>query len=135
MPHSIAEGTGGTIYAGKYIDTRPPCGMPANSCKLILSTLTAEIYLLEESILTAITSPGTLLSIVKLLANYAILQLAQLVMAVVSTKVILKLEELPKYLGLPNPLNFNNMNPVGLVIVSICKLKISKDWTCIGAEF
>ena len=44
-------------------------------------------------------------------------------------KVILKLEEFPKYLGLPKPFNLRNIKPegLGLAIVSICKLIIIMD--------
>jgi hypothetical protein len=47
--------------------------------------------------------------------------------ALVSINVILKLLELPKNLGLPSDDKFNNINPEGLEIASICKLYINKD--------
>lgn len=85
--------------------------------------------------LTANTSPGTLLYIVRPVAIYEILQVAQPETAVVSINVILKLLELPKNLGLPSPDKLSSRNPLGAEFASICKLYINKDWNLRGTAF
>lgn len=130
-------GSTGIIQGGKKIDTLPPCGIPAQSCKLIASIDCMVIQLLVEVIDIACISPGIVLCITMPVSSQAILQLAQLllVMAVVQIKVILKLDELPKNVGFPMPASRRIKQPLGLGLAGTCKLKMSIDVAWVGRIF
>lgn len=103
------------------METLPPDGIPAYSWRLIVMLVIDEMYEFEDVILIAITSPGFLLWMANPFESYAILQVVHPLTVVVSTKVILKLVELPKYLGLPSPDKVRSMNPDGFEMASTCK--------------
>ena len=78
-----AIGKNGSTYVGKFMKILPPTGTPAYNSRLIEKVVFWATKRFVEVILRILISPGVLLSTIKPEESSAILQVAQLLWAVV----------------------------------------------------